>query len=193
MKTSKLSKFAWVFFALALGNTTVFSQGFGNQNNRFSNQEKPCLTQISDLSEDQKNKIMELESGHQLNMAELRNERRSAPNAEEKNEIRDEMLLQVGQHQTEVKNLLTDVQQKEYDLLHFLGNNYRENAQSTQQGKRFNRGKSQNRGNQFAQGKGSGCNGNRNGYQQRHGRQSNQGCQGRNQRGNRKGNRPSNS
>lgn len=193
MKISKLSKFAWAFFALALGNTTVFSQGFGNQNNRFLNQEKPCITQISDLSADQKNKILELENAHQKTIAQLRNERRSTVDFNEKEEIRDKMLLRIEEHQTEVKNLLTENQQKEYDLLHFRDNNYRKNSQWAQQGKKFNSGKGQNRGNRFARGNGNGCNGKQNGYRKGNKQQFNQGCPGRNQRGQRNGNRTSNS
>ena len=88
MKTSKLRKFAWVFFALALGTTTILAQGSKNGNNKFNNQNQVCLSQISDLSEVQKAQIQEMESIHQKEMIVLRDERRSTGDAIEKNEIR---------------------------------------------------------------------------------------------------------
>ncbi len=117
MKTSKLSKFTWAFFALALGTTTVFAQGWKNGNNRFNNQNQVCLNQISDLSEVQKSKIQEMESIHQKEMTVLRNERRSTGDAIEKNDIRGTMLRNVKAHREEVKNLLNEKQQEQYNEL----------------------------------------------------------------------------
>ncbi len=193
MKISKLSKFAWVIFALASGNSPIFAQGFGHQNNRSFSSGEPCLTQISDLSADQKDKILEMGNVQQETMAELRNERRATTDFTEKQEIRDKMLARVEEHQSEVKNLLTENQQKEYDLLHYRGNNFRKNSQSAQQGNRYNSAKGQNRGNQFASGNKNGCKGKQNNYRQGKNRQFNQDCPGRNNGGNRKGNKPSNS
>ena len=115
MKTSKLQKFAWVFFAFATATTTVFAQGWRNGNNGNNRQNLVCLEQISDLSEDQKTKIQELEKVHQEEMAELREQRRLTADAIEKNDIRGKMLRNVKAHREEVKNLLTDEQQKKYD------------------------------------------------------------------------------
>ncbi|HKI87701.1 MAG TPA: hypothetical protein VKA38_01655, partial [Draconibacterium sp.] len=62
MKISKLQKFAWVFFALILGATTLFAQGWRNGNRAFvqNNQNAPCLNEISGLTENQSAKISEL-------------------------------------------------------------------------------------------------------------------------------------
>jgi len=187
MKKSKLSKFAWAFFALTLGTTTVFAQGWKNGNNRFNNQNQVCLNQISDLSEVQKSKIQEMESIHQKEMTVLRNERRSTGDAIEKNEIRGSMLKNVKSHQTAVRNLLTDEQQKQYDLLHVKSNNSGNQNFSNQNGNGFkNYGKNNSGQQQFARGNGNGCKGNQAGVKQ--GNQSNKnqgagGCKGNNRKG----------
>ena len=61
MKISKLHKFAWVFFALALGTTTVFAQGWKNGNRVNNNKKGMCLEQISGLTEEQKTQIQGME------------------------------------------------------------------------------------------------------------------------------------
>jgi hypothetical protein len=50
-------------------------------------------------------------------MDELREQRRSTVNAVEKSEIRTEMLKKVEAHRNEVKSLLTEEQQIQYDQL----------------------------------------------------------------------------
>ena len=144
MNFSRLNKFAWVFFALAITTTTVFSQGRRNGNGGNFSQNRVCLEQISELTEVQKSTITEMENNHQKAMEDLRTKRRSTSDAIEKSEIRTEMLKNVQSHQQSVKGLLTENQQKEFDLLHFRGNN---------QGNR--RGNGQFRGNgRFAVNKG---------------------------------------
>lgn len=123
MNISKLSKFAWAFFALAITTTTVFAQGWRNGNRGNFTQNNVCLEQISGLTEDQKSKITEMENNHQNAMEELRTKRRSTTDAIEKSEIRTEMLKNVQSHRESVKSLLSEKQQKEFDLLHFRGNN----------------------------------------------------------------------
>jgi len=166
MKISKLVKLAGVFFALALATTTIFAQGYGNRNNKNWQQEAVCLDQISGLTEYQKAKIQELETSHRASMDELRTERRSSANAD-KDEIRNEMLKKVEAHQAEVKNLLNESQQKEYDLLHYQSNNRRSSSQNSEQGYRSNRGNSGNGGQQFVNGNRGGCQGNQRGCRQR--------------------------
>lgn len=117
MKTSKLINIAWVFFALVLTTTTVFAQRGRRANMVQNNQNLPCLTQISNLSEDQEKSIQELEASHQKTMDELREERRATVNAVEKSEIRTEMQKNVEAHHNEVKSLLTEEQQVQYDQL----------------------------------------------------------------------------
>lgn len=123
MNISKLSKFAWAFFALALTTTTVFAQGWRNGNN---SQNQACLEQITNLSDDQKTKIQELEKVHQEEMAKLREERRSTTDAIEKNDIRGKMLRNVKTHRNEVKNLLNEEQQKQYAQVFSGTTNYRD-------------------------------------------------------------------
>lgn len=117
MKTSKLINVAWVFFALVLTTTTVFAQRGRNANQVQNNPNLPCLAQISDLTEEQKTSIQELEASHQKTMTELREQRRSTVNAIEKSEIRTEMLKNVEAHRNEVKSLLTEEQQAQYKQL----------------------------------------------------------------------------
>ncbi len=169
MRISKLQKFAWAFFALALATTTVFAQGYGNRNRVNNNKTGVCLEQISDLTEQQKTKIQELEQKHQTEMAELRDNRRGTVDAIEKNEIRGEMLKKVKAHRNEVKQLLTASQQEQYETLQAQQSNYR----GTQ---------GRNQGKQFATNKRSGCRGNA-GYGK-----GNRGGKGKGCRGHRSGN-----
>ena len=181
MNFSKLSKLAGVCFALALGTTTLFAQGYRYQNNRYLSQENACLNQISDLTEEQKNKILELESTHQEKMVKLRVERRSTTKIDEKNEIRSRMLNQVDAHQKEVKNMLTESQQKEYDLLHYRANNVRNNFQEFGQQNGNKPGYCRNGGRQFSRGNKGNCQGNQNWFQQRNKGQNFNGCPQNNQ------------
>ena len=165
MKISKLSKFAWIFFVLATGTTTLFAQGWRNGNRSLvqNNQNAPCLNLISGLTEEQSTKITQLNEKHQEAMTEFRNERHSTIDAIEKNEIRGEMLKKVKAHREEVKGLLTEEQQKQYDQLYARGNNF-----GNQRGNGNFRGRGQFRGQQgFAANRGFGCRGNRNGNGQR--------------------------
>ncbi|WP_319500645.1 hypothetical protein [uncultured Draconibacterium sp.] len=121
MKTSKLINVAWVFFALVLTTTSVYAQRGRRANAVQNNQNLPCLAQISDLSEEQKTSIQELEASHQKTMTELREQRRSTVNAVEKSEIRTEMLKNVEAHRNEVKSLLSEEQQTQYKQLQAYG------------------------------------------------------------------------
>ncbi|HSO85446.1 MAG TPA: hypothetical protein VLQ91_02765 [Draconibacterium sp.] len=122
MKTSKLTKLAWVFFALAVTSTTLYAQGWRNANRIGNSCNNYCLTQISGFTDEQKIKIDGLNETHQAKMAELRTQRQSTTDAIEKSEIRTSMLKTVKVHRDEVKSLLTAEQQKEYDLLQARGN-----------------------------------------------------------------------
>ncbi len=116
----KKLKFAWIFIALMLGSTIVFAQGWRNgrcTGYNVDNRQGVCLNILSDLSDEQMEKITELNTAHQKAMAELRTEMRSTNDLVKKNEIRGEMLQQVQAHRNEVRNLLTEEQQKQYDLL----------------------------------------------------------------------------
>jgi hypothetical protein len=145
MKISKLIKLAGVFFALAWGTTAVLAQGYGYGNNRSLSSDYICLNQISDLTNEQKNKIQELAKNHQSTMDALRDERRSTTDWDTKDEIRLKMLQAKVEHRKEVKSLLNEKQQQEYDLI-----------QSGRQGNY--------RGRQFARGNRGGCRGMQNGF-----------------------------
>lgn len=169
---SKLNKFAWVFFALALGTTTLFAQGWRNGKQAGNGMNNYCINQVSGLSDDQQAKIDGLNETHQVKMGELRTQRQSTNDAIEKSEIRTTMLKNVKAHRDEVKSLLTAEQQKEYDLLQACGNygNGRGNGNF--------QGRGQGRGQQFAGNQGCGAGINRGGGGQGYGRgnRQNQGC-----------------
>jgi len=168
MKTSKLTKLAWVFFALAVTSTTLYAQGWRNGKQAGNGQNNNCINQISGLNDDQKTKIDVLNETHQAKMGELRTQRQSTTDAIEKSEIRTMMLKNVKAHRDEVKLLLTAEQQKDYDLLQARGNygNGRGNGNF--------QGRGQGRGQQFAGNQG--CHGNRGGQGYGRGNRQNQGC-----------------
>ncbi|WP_346855657.1 hypothetical protein [uncultured Draconibacterium sp.] len=125
MKTSNLQKLFWVFFALIVTTTSVYAQGRRNVNRIQDNQNLPCVTQISNLSDQQVAEIEKLEAGHRETMEELRTQRRSTIDAVEKSEIRTEMLKQVQAHQNDVAGLLTADQKAEYEQLQNNGGLYK--------------------------------------------------------------------
>ena len=110
-----------MLIALMLGSSILFAQGRRNAQCRWNgngNGYGICLNFLSDLTNEQKEKIVELESTHQVAMAELRVKQRLTFEPIEKNEIRGEMLKKIKTHRDEVRNLLTAEQQKQYDALH---------------------------------------------------------------------------
>jgi hypothetical protein len=172
MKLSKLTKLAWVFFALAVTSTTLFAQGWRNGKQAGNGLNNNCINQVSGLTDEQKTKIDVLNETHQVKMGELRTQRQSTIDAIEKSEIRTTMLKNVKAHRDEVKSLLTAEQQKEYDLLQARGNygNGRGNGNF--------QGRGQGHGQQFAGNQRCGARTNRGGSGQGYGRgnRQNQGC-----------------
>lgn len=117
----KTGKFAIILIALLLGTSMIYAQGrrnFNRPGNACGYGPGTCLTVLSNLTEDQKAKISALETAHQETMAELRVKQRSTFEPIEKNEIRGEMLKKVQAHHDEVKTLLSEEQQKQYEMLH---------------------------------------------------------------------------
>ena len=161
MKISKLQKFAWVFFALALGTGTVFAQGWRNGNRAFAqnNERITCTNFISGLTDEQVASISGLETAHKKQMDVLRDKRRSTTNWEEKDLIREEMLENVVAHRNEVKKLLNEDQQKEYDLLHLRKNNFRNQQVACQRKSGNFQGRGNGAGQGFARGNRAGCRG----------------------------------
>ena len=126
MKSQKIRKLTLVLLTLALTGSTVFAQGWrgGNRagygrnlNLSADTTQLTCINMIQGLTEDQKAEIRTLEADHQEAMTELRSERRSTIDAIEKNTIRGNMLKRVKNHREEVRNLLTEEQQQQYDML----------------------------------------------------------------------------
>ena len=170
---SKLTKLAWVFFALAVTSTTLFAQGWGNGKQAGNGRNNNCINQISGLNDEQKTKIDGLNETHQAKMEELRIQRQSTTDAIEKSEIRTTMLKNVKAHRDEVKSLLTAEQQKDYDLLQARGNYGKGRGNGNFQSR------GQGRGQQFAGNQGCGARANRGGGGgQGYGRgnRQNQGC-----------------
>ncbi len=137
----KAGKFYWMFLALMVTAISLPAQGWRNGNGSrngygygYDYQARYCIDFITDLSTEQQEKITEMEETHQEAMAELREKRRSTADAIEKNDIRGEMLRKVNAHREAVKGLLTEEQQKEYELLH-ARNNYRGQGQAYARGR----------------------------------------------------------
>lgn len=121
MKTGKL---AFILIALMLGTTTLFAQGWRNTNRPAHNYEAgTCIDILLDLTEEQQAKIEELRTSHFDTMAELRVKMRTTVDPIEKNEIRGEMLKKVKAHRDEVRSLLSEDQQKKFDVLQDAGFN----------------------------------------------------------------------
>ena len=114
-------------------STTFAQRGiYANRmvNNQAAFTQPTCINQISDLSEKQVEKITALEEQHQVKMNEFRTQRRSTIDLNEKNNFREEMDEMVTTHQNEVKSLLNEEQQNQYDLLHTYANpNYAQGRQ----------------------------------------------------------------
>jgi Spy/CpxP family protein refolding chaperone len=118
----KTGKYALMLVVLMLGASTVFAQGWRNAGrNSMVGQGNPgqglCLNFLTDLTDEQQEKITELIADHQEEMAELRTKQRSTFEPVEKNKIRGEMLQKVQNHRDEISNLLTEDQKKQYNLL----------------------------------------------------------------------------
>jgi len=172
MNMSKLTKLAWVFFALAVTSTTLFAQGWRNGKQAGNGLNNNCINQVSGLTDEQKTKIDGLNETHQVKMGELRTQRQSTTDAIEKSEIRTTMLKNVKAHRDEVKSLLTAEQQKEYELLQARENYGNGRGNANFQGRR------QGRGQQFAGNQGCGTRGKNGAGAQGYGRgnQQNKGC-----------------
>lgn len=133
----KTEKFAFILIAIMLGTTTLFAQGWRNDNRPLRNSDPGTRMNILlDLTEDQQAKIEELRTSHFEAMAELRTKMRSTFDPIEKNEIRGEMLKKVKAHRNEVQSLLSEDQQKKFDVLQDAGFNRGRGFASRQGGRR---------------------------------------------------------
>lgn len=110
-----------IFSILMLSTSIVSAQGWRNQRQAGSNPgegQRMCLNLLADLTQEQMDQIAQLVNAHQEAMDELRTEMRSTFDPAKKDEIRAQMLQKVQEHRNAIRNLLTEEQQKQYDLLH---------------------------------------------------------------------------
>ncbi|MCF6358408.1 MAG: hypothetical protein L3J54_11435 [Draconibacterium sp.] len=143
MRTTIFKKLTLVIVIAAAVSTTTFGQRCNNASRFANNQatftQPTCINQITDLTDKQVTQIQDLENKHQTEMDKLRTQRRSTIDVTEKDKVRAEMDKKVLAHQSEVKSLLTEDQQKQYELLHTSANpNYA-------QGRQYYRGGAGNR------------------------------------------------
>lgn len=132
----------------------VYAQNTNNQN-------LPCLTQVSGLTDQQKEQIVALEKSHQEQMATFRTERRGTTDPTLKAEVYDKMQAAKSAHQKDVLALLNDNQKTQYLAIQHGGKNQSVNkkngkVQGNGQGMKQGRGK-------FKGGKQGNCQGNRQG------------------------------
>jgi hypothetical protein len=109
MLNMKTTRMIWLICILLSGSMYTFAQG---------GRAMTCVDVLTGLTEDQRVTIAELEVQHQTAMAELRMKQRATYVPAEKNGIRGEMLQKVQAHRKEVRNLLTEEQQRQYEMLH---------------------------------------------------------------------------
>lgn len=80
-----------------------------------------CLSQVSDLSQVQNEKIQKLTKDHQVKMTELRNQRRSTTDLNKKSEVREKINQEKATHRSNVLSLLNKSQQVQYLALTSVG------------------------------------------------------------------------
>ncbi|WP_372776578.1 hypothetical protein [Mangrovibacterium sp.] len=119
-----------------------------------------CVSGISNLTEEQKSSITELESSYQTQMADFRTQRQATTDATTKANIREKMLVARNAHQNAVKALLNEDQQKEFTSWQEINQKNRSNKANSK-GKR--NGKGNGAGNTNGQGQSRAGNGQGNG------------------------------
>ncbi|NOR76399.1 MAG: hypothetical protein GQ525_14730 [Draconibacterium sp.] len=126
MRTKFFTKLALIIVIVATVTTTTFGQRWNNANRIANNQatitQPTCINLITDLSDKQVTQIQDLEKIHQTEMDKFRSERRTTLDLSEKSIFRAEMDQKVLAHQNEVKALLTEEQQNQYNQLHTSNN-----------------------------------------------------------------------
>ena len=91
-----------------------------------------CIYTISNLTEDQKAGIRQLDTDFQKQMADYRTQRQSTTNPDTKQTIREKMLTTRAEHQKSVNALLNPEQQKEYAAWQQTRQNNRNNKANRQ-------------------------------------------------------------
>jgi hypothetical protein len=123
MKTNFILRVAGIFMALLLTTGIAFSGNdyAGRGRNHLAN--GTCVSRISGLSQDQKDRITALETQHQTTMNELREQRRSTTDVSQKDQVRKQMDSQIDSHRNAVRAILNPDQQKQFDQLPRNGGN----------------------------------------------------------------------
>lgn len=115
-----------------------------------------CTNSISNLTEQQKTSINELDATFQKQMADYRTERQATTDLTVKNAIREKMLSTRAEHQKAVNALLTPEQQKEYASWQ-EARQANKNAKQQGNGNGNGKGKGKNRGAENGSGNGQGA------------------------------------
>lgn len=110
----KTCNFLGFFIIIMMASFAVNGQGRASG---FANQGGYCVFSLPDLTDNQKEVITTKINSHQNAMAELRLKQRSTVIPSEKDAIRAEMLQKVAAHRNEVRSLLNESQQRQFDLL----------------------------------------------------------------------------
>ena len=127
----------FVFIALMLTAGSSYAQR-GKRANR-SSRNLDCYRNIPNLTEKQNQQIQTYRAAHLKQVAQLREERRSAADWDKKSAIRRQMLAKQQAHRDEIRALLTEEQKTYFDK------NYRRYSNASFRGK--GRGGSGRRGN----------------------------------------------
>jgi len=121
----------------------------GLNTNAQNPKKNSCINGISNLTDEQKASITELETSFQKQMAEYRTERQSTTDVEAKQAIREKMLNTRDAHRKDINGLLNADQQKEYaawqSARQARGNNGNAVGQSGKKGKGQGKGSGQGR------------------------------------------------
>jgi len=115
----------------------------GNRGNRM-NRNNTCYQNIPNLTEQQSQQIQEWRTAHLNKMAELRQERRSTSDPDQKSAIRDQMLQKQESHKNQVRALLNDEQKSWFDANY---QKYQQNRSGRGNGNRGSRGRGNRGGN----------------------------------------------
>lgn len=122
MKTLKLTL---ALFILTVLSTAIYANGRGRN---FNNNAQDCISQLTNLTQNQTASIEKLKNKHYQTINELRNERRSTTEEKAKIEIRLKMIAAKEQHQNDVLALLTKEQQATYKNISKNGQNTSSNS-----------------------------------------------------------------
>ncbi|WP_321290446.1 hypothetical protein [uncultured Sunxiuqinia sp.] len=106
----------------------------------------PCINGISNLTDDQKNQITDLEEDHQKEMNTYRVERRSTTDQNLKDQVYDKMKQAKSNHQSQVLQILNEDQKKEYLAIQKSGRGQFRNNSGTRCGVPNGKGLGQGRG-----------------------------------------------